>query len=165
MRVLRMIIYYIFVPRAVPNCDMYDKFCDDCVEKNEDFRMIRIGYFMRNQKCWVLNKCFPELMNTLRTSIHTYFDYRDGLIPIEIFDYCQPFEDIVREFDRLKEKHILWINYIDWIALYAPYLYAALNSFSYKFHACEDAYGFEKCRAEITGTPISREKNIGLNEV
>lgn len=165
MCILRMIIYYIFVPRVVPNWHIYDKFCDDCVEKNEDFCMIRIGYFMRNQKCWVLDKCFPELMNTLRTSIHTYFDYRDGLIPIEIFDYCQPFENIVREFDRLKEKHILWINYIDWIALYAPYLYAALSSFSYKFHAYEDAYGFETCRADTDGTSIKREKITPLNEV
>ena len=61
MRVLRMIIYYIFVPRAVPNWDMYDKFCDDCVEKNEDFRMIRIGYFMRNQNVGFLISVFPNL--------------------------------------------------------------------------------------------------------
>ena len=165
MRVFKMFLYYIFVPRVVPDWDMYDKFCDDCVKTNEDFRMIRIGYLMEPQKRWVLDQCFPELMSTLRTSINSYFDYRDGLIPIEIFDYCRPFDNIVREFDRLKEKHILRINYIDWIALYAPYLYAALVSFSYKFHAYEDAYGFETCRADTAGTPIIREKNIGLNEV
>lgn len=165
MRVLKMFVYYIFVPRVVPDWDMYDKFCDDCVKTNEDFRMIRIGYLMEPQKRWVLDQCFPELMSTLRTSINSYLDYRDGLITIEMFDYCQPFDNIVREFDRLKEKHILRINYIDWIALYAPYLYAALVSFSYKFHAYEDAYGFETCRADTAGTPIKREKNIGLNEV
>lgn len=165
MRVLKMFVYYIFVPRVVPDWDMYDKFCDDCVKTNEDFRMIRIGYLMEPQKRWVLDQCFPELMSTLRTSINSYFDYRDGLITIEMFDYCQPFDNIVREFDRLKEKHILRINYIDWIALYDPYLYAALVSFSYKFHAYEDAYGFETCRADTAGTPIKREKNIGLNEV
>ena len=93
-------------------------------------------------------------MNTLRTLINSYFDYRNGLITIEMFDYSQPFENIVREFDRLKEKHILWIDYTDLIALYAPYLYAALISFSYKFHAYEDAYGFETCRADVKGTPI-----------
>lgn len=154
MRILKMIVYYIFVPRVVPDWDIYDKFCDDCVEKNEDFRMVRIGYLMKKQKRWDLDKCFPELMKTLRTSMDIYYDYRDGLIPIEMFDYCQPFEDIVREFDRLKEKHILFINYIDWIALYAPYLYAALSSFSYKFHEYEDAYGLEECRADVKGTPI-----------
>lgn len=165
MRVLRILIYYIFVPRIIPDWDLYNKFCDDCVDNNEDFRMIRIGYLMEPQKLWVLDKCCPELMNTLRTSINSYFDYRDGLITIEMFDYSQPFENIVREFDRLKEKHILWIDYTDLIALYAPYLYAALVSFSYKFHAYEDAYGFETCRADTAGTPIKREKIIALNEV
>lgn len=154
MRIFRMLIYYIFVPRAVPDWDIYDEFCEDCINNNEDFRMIRIGYLMEPQKLWVLDICFPELMNTIRTSINVYFDYKDGLITIEMFDYCQPFEDIVREFDRLKEKHILWIDYKDLIALYAPYLYAALVSFSYKFHAYEDAYGFETCRADVKGTPI-----------
>lgn len=154
MRIFRMLIYYIFVPRVIPNWNMYDKFCDDCIEKYEDFRMIRIGYLMEPQKRWVLHKCFSALMNTLRTSINTYFDYRNHWIPIEMLDYSQPFENIVREFDRLKEKHILWINYTDLIALYAPYLYAALVSFSYKFHAYEDAYGFETCRADVKGTPI-----------
>ena len=123
MRIFRMLIYYIFVPRAVPDWDIYDEFCEDCINNNEDFRMIRIGYLMEPQKRWVLDRCFPELMSTLRTSINAYFDYRDGLITIEMFDYCQPFEDIVREYDRLKEKHILWIDYIDLIALYAPYLF------------------------------------------
>lgn len=154
MRIFRILIYYIFVPRAVPDWDIYDEFCEDCINNNEDFRMIRIGYLMEPQKRWVLDRCFPELMSTLRTSINLYFDYRDGLITIEMFDYCQPFEDIVREFDRLKEKHILRIDYKDLIALYAPYLYAALISFSYKFHAYEDAYGFETCRADVKGTPI-----------
>ena len=149
MRVLRILIYYIFVPRIIPDLDLYDKFCDDCVDNNEDFRMIRIGYLMEPQKLWVLDKCCPELMNTL----------------IEMLDYSQPFENIVREFDRLKEKHILWIDYTDLIALYAPYLYASLISFSNKFHAYEDAYGFETCRADTAGTPIKREKIIALNEV
>ena len=49
MRVLRILIYYIFMPRIIPDWDLYDKFCDECVDNNEDFRMIRIGYFMRNQ--------------------------------------------------------------------------------------------------------------------
>lgn len=104
MRIFRMLIYYIFVPRTVPDWDIYDEFCEDCINNNEDFRMIRIGYLMEPQKLWVLDRCFPELMSTLRTSINSYFDYRDGLITIEMFDYCQPFEDIVREFDRLKRK-------------------------------------------------------------
>lgn len=154
MRFLKALLCYIFIPRVVPDWNLYDEFCDDCINNNEDFRMIRIGYLMEPQKRWVLDICFRELMDTIRTSINVYFDYKDGLIPIEMFDYCQPFEDIVREFDRLKEKHILWINYIDWIALYAPYLYAALSSFSYKFHAYEDAYGLEECRADVKGTPI-----------
>lgn len=165
MRVLRILIYCIFVPRIIPDWDLYDKFCDDCVDNNEDFRMIRIGYLMEPQKLWVLDKCCPELMNTLRTSINTYFDYRNNWIPIEMLDYSQPFENIVREFDRLKEKHILWIDYTDLIALYAPYLYASLISFSNKFHAYEDTYGFETCRADTAGTPIKREKIIALNEV
>lgn len=154
MRIFRMLIYYIFVTRTVPDWDIYDEFCEDCINNNEDFRMIRIGYLMEPQKRWVLDICFPELMNTIRKSINVYFDYKKGSIPIEMFDYCQPFENIVREFDRLKEKHILRIDYIDWIALYAPYLYAALSSFSYKFHAYEDAYGLEECRADVKGTPI-----------
>lgn len=156
MRILRMLIYYIFIPRIIPDWDIYDEFCDDCVDNNEDFRMIRIGYLIEPQKRWVLDRCFPELMSTLRTSINAYFDYRDGLITIEMFDYCQPFEDIVREYDRLKEKHILWIDYIDLIALYTPYLYAALISFSNKFHAYEDAYGISECRANVKGTPIEQ---------
>lgn len=154
MRFLKTLLCCIFIPRVVPDWNLYDEFCDDCINNDEDFRMIRIGYLMEPQKRWVLDTCFPELMNTIRTSINVYFDYKDGLIPIEMFDYCQPFEDIVREFDRLKEMHNLWINYIDWIALYAPYLYAALISFSYKFHAYEDAYGLEECRADVKGTPI-----------
>lgn len=165
MRILRMLFYYIFVPRVVPDWDLYDEFCNDCVDNNEDFRMIRIGYLMEPQKRWVLDLCFPELMNTIRTSINVYFDYRDNLITIEMFDFCQPFEDIVREYDRLKEKHFLWINYLDWIALYAPYLYAALTSFTYKFHAYEDAYGFKNCRADTAGTPIKREKITAFNEI
>lgn len=156
MRILRILIYYIFVPRIIPDWDIYDEFCDDCVDNDEDFRMIRIGYLMEPQKRWVLDRCFPELMSTLRTSINAYFDYRDGLITIEMFDYCQPFEDIVREYDRLKEKHIMWIDYIDLIALYAPYLYAALISFSNKFHAYEDAHGIAECRANVKGTPIEQ---------
>lgn len=156
MRILRMLFYIFFVPRVIPDWDLYDEFCDDCVDNNEDFRMIRIGYFMEPQKQWVLDRCFPELMSTLRTSINTYFDYRDGLITIEMFDYCQPFEDIVREYDRLGEKHILGICYLDWIALYAPYLYAALTSFSYKFHTYEDAYEIAECRADVKGTPIEQ---------
>ncbi len=154
MRILRMLFYYIFVPRVIPDWDLYDEFCDDCTNSNEDFRMIRIGYLMEPQKRWVLDLCFPELMNTIRTSINVYFDYKDGLITIEMFDFCQPFEDIVREYDRLGKKHIFWISYLDWISLYAPFLYAALTSFSYKFHAYEDAYGLAECRADTKGTPI-----------
>lgn len=156
MRILKMIFYYFFVPRVLPDLDLYDKFCDDCMDKDDDFRMVRIGYSMEPQKRWVLDRCFPELMSTLQSSLDLYFDYHYGLIPIEIFDYCQPFENIVREYDRLDDKHIFGISYREWIALYAPYLYAALASFSYKFHSCEDAYGIAECRADVKGTSIEQ---------
>lgn len=158
MRILKALFYYIFVPRVKLDWDLYDEFCDNCIDNNEDFRMIRVGYLMEPQKRWVLDLCFPELMNTIRTSINVYFDYKDGLITIEIFDFCQPFENIVREYDRLSEKHILGIRCLSWFSLYAPFLYAALTSFSYKFHAYEEAYGFAECRADVEGTPI--EQNI-----
>ena len=160
-----MLFCWFLTKRVVPDWDLYFKFCDDCSNNDEDFRMIRIGYFMESQKLWVLDLCFPELMATLQSAIDLYLDYRDGLITIEIFDYCQPFENIVREYDRLCKKHILGIGYLDWIILYAPYLYASLLSFSYKFHAYEDLCGFETCRADTIGTPIRREKITALNEV
>lgn len=156
MRTLKMVLYYIFVPKLIVDWDRYDKFCDDCVYGNKDSSMILIGYMMKPQKLWVLDRCFPELMNTLRTSINTYLDYHDGLITIEIFDYCQPFENVVREYDRLREKHILGLSYLVWIMLYAPYLYASLLSFSYKFHTYENAYGIIECRADVKGTPIEQ---------
>ncbi len=162
MHILKLIFFY-FWPKIIPNPSEYTSFCNNCVDGNSDFYMIRKGYSEKPTNRWILYICFPELMNTIRTSMNIIDDYHNEIIPIDIFDYCRPFDNVVREFDRIGNKHFLGFNATDIIALHAPYLFAALMSFSYKFHSMEDFIGLPKCRADISGTPI-RIKNMAYND-
>lgn len=162
MRILKLIFFY-FWPKIKPDPNEYTSFCNDCINGHSDFYMIHRAYSKKPIHRWILYICFPELINTIQTSMNVVDDYNNGIIPVKIFDYCRPFDNIVREFDRIGDKCFIGFKATDLIALHAPYLFAALTSFSYKFHVYEDFIGFSECRADISGTPI-RIKNIAYND-
>lgn len=154
---IKMIWYYFTNRQIHPDPDEYECFCDECIESYNDINLVDYAYNKLDQNFYILEKCVPNLMYTLHTSLNVRRGYLQGEYPIEFYDYCTPIENMVREFDRSSERKVLGIRQTDFIAIYAPYLYVSLASLSNKFHALEDLYFPEHdCLADTKGTRINQ---------